>query len=531
VLVKTDPLGTVEWDTLLGINVDDYGQVVLQTFDGGYIVAADGGGRNFFYKLDDDGNIIWQRNYPAFYSTLERLDMKLTRDGGYIVAGTNTYSQHIYIQKLDSLGNQQWYHSYGDSTGPLFYKGKRIIQTNDNGYVVVGSKYILIQGNQMLLLKTDANGIQQWERTYGGINSDEGWDVQQTIDGGYAVLGWSSNTPNSGIYFVKTDTVGNMQWSNIYSGLYYCPSIHCLLKNIDGGYTIAGTYNVFATSVFGVSLLRIDTNGIVEYVNYYDNLPNRVVRCVRPVQDGGLFVVGLFNNISNSTSNIFYSRMSLEMPIDFDFSLTPIGNINLPNTGGVITFNVGIDNNNTYNSFFEIWSMLIYPNGNCVFSRGPVSTTLDTAGIISAERQIVIPRNYPSGQYIYKGYMGLYPYIAYYQSSFIFTKAVTFEGICCNEKSSDSEFITHHSSFIISANPNPFNSSVALRFELPDASQIELKIFDISGREVASLVNGQWSTGEHEVSWNAEGMPSGIYFAKLMVDGRWSMVEKLLLLR
>jgi hypothetical protein len=67
--------------------------------------------------------------------------------------------------------------------------------------------------------------------------------------------------------------------------------------------------------------------------------------------------------------------------------------------------------------------------------------------------------------------------------------------------------------------PNPFNSSTVLRFELSDASQIDLKIFDISGREVASIINGRWSMGMHTVEWNAEGLPSGTYFIRLTVDG------------
>jgi parallel beta-helix repeat protein len=79
--------------------------------------------------------------------------------------------------------------------------------------------------------------------------------------------------------------------------------------------------------------------------------------------------------------------------------------------------------------------------------------------------------------------------------------------------------------------PNPFNSSVALRFELSEDREIELKIFDISGREVASIVNGQWSMGEHSVVWNAEGMPSGMYFIRLMVGGGQSMVQKVVLMK
>jgi hypothetical protein len=86
--------------------------------------------------------------------------------------------------------------------------------------------------------------------------------------------------------------------------------------------------------------------------------------------------------------------------------------------------------------------------------------------------------------------------------------------------------------------PNPFNSSIALRFELSADSELELKIFDISGREVAVLGTEHWALGEHSVVWEAEGMPSGIYIARLSAigyqlsaSGGQSIVQKLLLLK
>jgi hypothetical protein len=82
--------------------------------------------------------------------------------------------------------------------------------------------------------------------------------------------------------------------------------------------------------------------------------------------------------------------------------------------------------------------------------------------------------------------------------------------------------------------PNPFNSSIALRFELSDASPVELKIFDLSGREVASIVDpltSGWSIGEHSIMWEAKGISSGIYFVQLSGVGSRSVVQKILLVK
>ena len=63
--------------------------------------------------------------------------------------------------------------------------------------------------------------------------------------------------------------------------------------------------------------------------------------------------------------------------------------------------------------------------------------------------------------------------------------------------------------------PNPFNAATTLSFNLSSAGQVSLKVFDITGREAASLVNGHLSLGPHSMVWDAEGMASGVYFVRL----------------
>jgi len=81
-----------------------------------------------------------------------------------------------------------------------------------------------------------------------------------------------------------------------------------------------------------------------------------------------------------------------------------------------------------------------------------------------------------------------------------------------------------------SAYPNPFNPTTTLSFVLPEAGEVLLAVYDITGREVASLVNGHISSGEHSVVWDANGMSSGIYFARLE-SGKTQMTQKLLLIK
>jgi len=75
------------------------------------------------------------------------------------------------------------------------------------------------------------------------------------------------------------------------------------------------------------------------------------------------------------------------------------------------------------------------------------------------------------------------------------------------------------------AYPNPFNSAVRLDYSLAEAGRINLSIYDLNGRLVDVVVNGEKSLGVHSVHWNAEGLPSGLYVARLESRGRTSMMK------
>ena len=78
--------------------------------------------------------------------------------------------------------------------------------------------------------------------------------------------------------------------------------------------------------------------------------------------------------------------------------------------------------------------------------------------------------------------------------------------------------------------PNPFNPSTDISFNLPSRSFVTLKVFDLLGREAATLVSKELPVGYHSQRWNAENMPSGIYFYRLQ-SGTYSETKKLLLLK
>jgi hypothetical protein len=87
------------------------------------------------------------------------------------------------------------------------------------------------------------------------------------------------------------------------------------------------------------------------------------------------------------------------------------------------------------------------------------------------------------------------------------------------------------SDFVLHQNyPNPFNPATTIRFSIPNNSFVTLRLFDALGKEISELVSGQMSAGDHTIHWNAENLPSGVYYCRLQT-GNFIDTKKLVLLK
>ena len=85
--------------------------------------------------------------------------------------------------------------------------------------------------------------------------------------------------------------------------------------------------------------------------------------------------------------------------------------------------------------------------------------------------------------------------------------------------------------FLLSQNfPNPFNPSTKIKYSVPQSSQVQIKVFDVLGNEIARLMDEEKSVGTYELTWNAENLPSGVYFYQLRA-GDFIQTKKMILLR
>lgn len=264
--------GTVEWIKTFGGSNEDNTLSVVETTDGGYTLAGytqsnDGDITDktttdsdyWVLKLTKEGTIVWSKTYGGSGDDRAEKIIK-TSDGGYAVVGysrsndndvsVNEGLQDYWIVKLNAAGDIIWEKSFGFAGIDRAFS---VIQTNDNGYFITGFLDVTASngdGNdqknasqrhgvgEFWGIKLDASGTKEWRRYFGGTDNDRSYDVVETEDNGFLMIGSSESSDfdisdTNGSYdfwVVKVNAEGTKIWEKSYGG-----------SEIDVGYAIAAT--------------------------------------------------------------------------------------------------------------------------------------------------------------------------------------------------------------------------------------------------------------------------------------------------
>jgi len=301
-----------QWNVTFGGNKYDVFFSVQATADGGFIAVGgknasswDIGGDCWLVKTDANGNMQWNRTFGGT-KTDNGHGIIQTSDGGYILSAiTESYgagSVDAWVIKTDALGNEQWNRTYGGVGYDL--AEKTIPQTSDGGFLITGSTISFgAGGRDGWLIKINATGAEEWNKTYGSANNEHFWEVHVTSDGGYIMIGFveNSSTKHRDAWVVKTDDTGNVQWEKTYGPANQGLSIQ---QTPDHGYVLVAEV---ADTVFG------------GYLNAW---------MVKTDEDGNEEWTKLF--ITPQGNNRFAVLHNIQLTSNGDYILTGVTNAELP---------------------------------------------------------------------------------------------------------------------------------------------------------------------------------------------------------
>ncbi|UCG30050.1 MAG: hypothetical protein JSV53_11220 [candidate division WOR-3 bacterium] len=241
-LIKTNAIGDTIWTKTFAISsMNNEGYSVEQTSDGGYIVGGSTVNHMVMIKTHGNGETQWIREYGTD-SYSDGASVQQTSDGGYIIAGRYFLldNNNFFLVKTDSLGDTLWTSTYGGADNDCCYS---VRQTTDGGYIAAGATGILYDrfGADFFLVKTESHGDTLWTSVFGSDNDDVAFSIRQTPNGGYIVVGRSYNIyhQNWDVYIVRTDQQGDTAWSHRY-GDYGAQWGESVELTSDGGYIIIG---------------------------------------------------------------------------------------------------------------------------------------------------------------------------------------------------------------------------------------------------------------------------------------------------
>jgi parallel beta-helix repeat protein len=223
-------------------------------------------------------------------------------------------------------------------------------------------------------------------------------------------------------------------------------------------------------------------------------------------------------------------------------TLTPYGApITVPPGGGAFNFNIEVSNLTSAPQSYDFWTQIELPQTGVVEVLNVPNLTLPAGVSMDRDRTQSVPGLAPAGTYYYNAYVGDYPWVIQDHDWFTFDKAGTNRGGSLGSPAdwpcTGEPLISPAETYAIpevyalhGAHPNPFNAVSTIAFDLPEATQVNLAVYDPTGRMVAKLVDGWREAGSHEVTFDGASLSSGIYFCRLST-GSFGAISKVVLLK
>ncbi len=294
------------WNKTFGSSQFDFISDVVECSSGGFVFT---GAISFpvnlqdawLVKTDIHGNQLWNHSWGGTYDQ-QGWSLAECSDGGFIITGrtrTDSTGDDVLLLRTNSTGHQQWNQTFNGDLDD-HDTGLQVIECSSGGFAIIGyTTTAKTNSEDLWLIRTNDLGQHLWNESFGYGDEDWGYSIVECSGGGFAVCG---NLNGSGFWegiLVRTDAGGNQLWNKTYIAdgqAYKCFSV---IECSSGGFALSGVHvNIISPHFVGMWLLRTDANGVHQWNqtfvvspgSYYDEAWD-LVEC----GDGGFALSGTAN--------------------------------------------------------------------------------------------------------------------------------------------------------------------------------------------------------------------------------------------
>jgi hypothetical protein len=313
-LIKVNALGDTQWTRTYGGAGSQVAYSIQQTADGGYVLAGGTADsvfeRGYLVRTDSGGETLWTRTFGPDSQEVQQVEqIRQTDDGGFVfVDRAYDYDLNVvsFVVRTDANGDSLWVRKFGapDSGDYFAYS---VQQTTDRGYIVSGKTSRGLGNYDSYLVKLDSVGGTMWTATFGDTGSQVGYWVEQTADGGYIMVGvtsYSDLSDGEDVYLVRADANGSALWSSVLRGANdQCGSeVH---ETSDGGYTLCGWTDLGMIDTLDAYLVHVDADGDALWARTFGGNAKDVGCSFQPTADGGYVVAGYTTSFGAGAEDVY----------------------------------------------------------------------------------------------------------------------------------------------------------------------------------------------------------------------------------
>jgi hypothetical protein len=309
---KFDPYGRRIWTKTIGGPREDECNTVIETSDGGFVLSGTtksfGAGDEdwLLVKFDSSGNNVWTK---IIGGSLEDGWGRMieSSDGSEVIVGWT--GANLLLAKLDSSGNYLWAKTLSVPDG---CHGYSVTEASDGGLVVTGFKTLYVtDGEDILLAKFDASGNHLWTKILGGQRNDHPYFVIEVSDSGLVVTGWteSFDASSTDLFLTKLDASGNHLWTrrlNLTGN-----DIGTSIIEVDDGLVVTGYAKAFEPDSAVLLLTKFDTSGNHLWTRILGEASWDQGNAVIEASDGKLAVTGYTNSFGVSKKDLLFAMFDV----------------------------------------------------------------------------------------------------------------------------------------------------------------------------------------------------------------------------